>query len=114
MTNSALRALSVVYTVACILTGEIGVVPEAAPAVAQVAMNRLDAGMGYEGWHAIADQPADWALEAAWQAWKMGGDANGNIHAISGADMIALGFDERNWTQVGSRRWPEYVGKDWE
>jgi len=114
MTDTALRTLSVVWTVARILTGEIGVVPQAAPAVAQVAMNRLEMGWGYSGWHAIADEPADWALDAAWEAWRRGGDAEGNLYAISGADMEALGFDERNWTQVGTTRWSEWVGKDWE
>ena len=115
MTDAALRALSrVLIMVACILVGEVGVVPEAAPAVAQVSMNRLEMGWGWRGWHAIADEPADWALDAAWEAYWKGGDADGNLYAISGADMKALGFDERNWENVGSTEWPVWVGEEWE
>jgi len=111
MTNAALLAWSIVFMVARILTGEIGVVPEAAIPVAQVAYERIKVGWGYEGWYAIADEPADWALDAAWKAWRMGG--SGNLYAISGADLEALEFDKRNWENVGSTRWPLYVGEVW-
>jgi len=111
MTDAALIALSAVFIVARILTGEISVVPQAAIPVAQVAYERLDAGMGYDGWHAIADEPAGWALDAAWEAWRLGGD--GNLYAISGADMEALGFDEDGWENVGSTEWPLWIGKEW-
>jgi len=113
MTDAALIVFSTVYIVARILTGEISVIPQAALPVAIVAMNRLDAGMGYDGWHAIADEPADWAMDAAWEAYWRGGDAGGDLFAISGADMEALGFDEVNWENVGSDRWPVWVWKEW-
>jgi len=114
MTDAALIAISIVHMIARIIVGECGgTVPEAGPAIARVAMNRLDAGMGYDGWHAIADEPVDWALDVAWEAYWKGGDADGNLYAISGADMKALGFDERNWRQVGSDEWPVWVGRAW-
>jgi len=114
MTFSALRVLSrVLIMVACILVGEVGVVPEAAPAVAQVSMNRLEMGWGWRGWHAIADEPADWALSVAWEAWRRGGDADGNLFALGKKDMQVLGFDEGNWENVGSDEWPVWVGRDW-
>ena len=114
MTNAALRVLGgVLIMLACIVTGEVSVVPQAAPAVAQVAMNRLDAGIA-GGWHCIADAPADWAWSVAWEAWLAGGDAGGDLFALSEADMATLGFDKRNWEQVGSDRWPVWVGKDWQ
>ena len=113
MTNAALRALSTVYMIACIVTGEVGIIPQAALAVARVAMNRLEAGMGYDGWHAIADEPADWALDAAWEAWRQGGDAEGDLYALSDADIVALGFDKANWENVGSDEWPLWIGRKW-
>jgi len=114
MTDSALRVLSrVLIMVARILVGEVSVVPEAALPVAIVAMNRLDAGMGYAGWHAIADKPADWALSVAWEAWRRGGDADGNLFALGKKDMQVLGFDEGNWENVGSDEWPVWVGEVW-
>ena len=113
MTNAALLAFGIIWRIACILTGEIGVVPQAAPHVAQVAMNRLAAGKGFDGWHAIADMPEPWALDAALTAWRMGGDADGNLFALSEADIVALGFDKANWENVGSERWPVWVGRRW-
>jgi len=114
MTDSALLVWSVVWTVACILTGECGgTVPQAAPAIAQVAMNRLEVGKGYAGWHAIADEPEPWALEAAWEAYWKGGDGGGNMFALSGADIEALGFDVVNWKNVGTSRWPLWIGREW-
>ena len=112
MTNAALRVFSIVYMVARILTGEVPSVPQAAIPVAQVAYNRLNAGWGYAGWNAIADEPADWALDAAWEVWKQGGD--GNLYALSGDDMANLGFDEDRWKNVGSTKWPVWVGRSWE
>lgn len=120
MTNSALRALSrVLIMVACIVTGECGsVVPQAALPVAIVAMNRLDAGMGYDGWHAIADEPTDWAMDAAWEAYWRGGDASGDLFALGKKDMEALGFDPDApwWMGICSPcgRWCSYVGRRWE
>jgi len=113
MTDSALLVWSVVWMIARILVGEVGVVPEAALPVAQVAMNRLAAGKGYDGWHAIADEPESWALDAAWEAYWQGGDKDGDIHAISEADRVALGFDEANWRNVGSLRWPVWISREW-
>jgi len=113
MTDSALRFISTVWTIACILTGEVGVVPEAAPAVAQVALNRYDLGWGRDGWNAIADEPEPWALDVAWEVWRSG-DTGGNLYAISGADMEALEFDEDGWENVGSTEWPVWVGRSWE
>jgi len=113
MTDAALIAFSTVFMVARILTGEIGVIPEAALPVATVVYNRLEAGKGYAGWHAIADEPEPWALDAAWEAYWKGGDANGDVFAISGVDMVKLGFDETNWENVGSIEWPLWIGKDW-
>jgi len=110
MTDTALRTLSVVWMIARIVTGEISVVPQAAVPVARVAYERIPY-WGYDGWHAIADEPADWALDAAWEAWRLGGD--GNLYAISGADMDALGFDKDNWENVGTEEWPEWVGRMW-
>ncbi len=114
MTNAALVAFSVVHMIARIVTGEVCVVPEAAPAVAAVAVNRLDIGWGYAGWNAIAEEPADWALDAAWGAWKRGGDPEGELYAISGDDLEALGFDVTGWRQVGSDEWPVWVGRRWD
>jgi len=113
MTNAAFRVFTIVWSVACILTGEVGVVPEAAPAVAQVALNRYDLGWGFSGWNAIADEPADWAWDAAWAAWRNGPQEGGEIYAISEADIIALGFNKKNWRNVGSTEWPEWVGEEW-
>lgn len=111
MTNSALRVFSIIHMVARILTGEISVVPQAALPVANVAYNRLDI-WGYDGWHAIADEPADWALDAAEEAyWQRRG---GNLYALSEADIVALGFDKDGWENVGSERWPVWIGGEWE
>jgi len=115
MTDAALIAISIVHMIARIIVGECGgTVPEAGPAIARVAMNRLDAGKGYDGWHAIADEPEPWALDVAWEAYWKGGDANGDVFAISGVDMVKLGFDETNWENVGSIEWPVYIGEVWQ
>jgi len=112
MTNAALIAYTVIYMVARIVTGEVGVVPSAGHDVACVAYNRLEAGMGYDGWNAIADEPADWALDAAEAVyWMRGG---GNLYALSEADIVALGFDKDGWRNVGSDEWPVWVGEKWE
>ena len=113
MTDAALRAWSVAWMIARILTGEVGVVPQAAYPVAQVAMNRLEAGMGYDGWHAIAEEPEPWALDAAWEAWRLGGDRNGPLNALSKQDMADLGFDVSEWCEICSEdgRWCEYIGR---
>jgi len=112
MTDSALRVFSIVWAVACIVTAEVRVVPEAAGPVAQVALNRYDLGWGWDGWNAIADEPEPWAWDAAWEAWRSG-DTGGNLYALSEADIIALGFDKANWQNVGSIEWPEWVGEEW-
>jgi len=112
MTNAALRAFSIAWMVARILVGEVSVIPQAALPVAQVAMNRLEAGMGYDGWHAIADEPANWAMDVAWEAWKRGGDAEGDLFALSDADCEALGvtwgtrYGNNTWGVTVTRRWP--------
>ena len=110
MTNASLVAYTVIYTIARILTGEISVVPEAALPVAQVAYNRLDV-WGYDGWHAIADEPEPWAIGAAEAAYWQRRD--GNLYALSEADIVALGFDKRNWENVGTAEWPVWVGRMW-
>ena len=112
MTNSALRIISIVWAIACIVTGEVGVVPEAAGPVAQVAVERYALGWGFSGWNAIADEPADWAWDAAWDAWR-NGPQGGNLYALSEADIVKLGFDKANWRNVGNESWPEWVGRLW-
>ena len=119
MTAAALIALSVVWTIARIITGECGgTVPEAGPAIAAVAMNRLEMGWGWRGWNAIADEPADWALDAAWEAYWRGGDASGDLFALGKKDMQTLDFDPDApwWTGICSPcgRWCSYVGRRWE
>jgi len=114
MTNSALRVFSIVWVVACIVTGEVRVVPQAAGPVAQVALNRYDLGWGWDGWNAIADEPEPWAWDAAWDAWRNGPQEGGNLYAISEADIVKLGFDKGGWENVGNERWPEWVGRIWE
>jgi len=115
MTDAALRAFSVAWTVACIVTGEACVIPQAAFPVAQVAFNRLEAGMGYDGWHAIADEPTDWAMDVAWEAYRNGGDAEGNLYALSLQDMEMLDFMQSDdcWECVVSGIWGICVGKEW-
>jgi len=118
MTDAALVVFSVAFMIARIVTGECGgTVPEAGPAIAQVAMNRLEAGKGYDGWHAIADDPTDWALDAAWEAYWRGGDASGDLFALGKKDMQILGFDPDApwWTEICSEcgYWCLYVGRSW-
>jgi len=113
MTNASLRVLSIIWTVACIVTGEVSVVPSAGYNVACVALNRLEAGWGFDGWHAIADEPESWALDVAWEAWRSE-DTGGDLYALSESDIVSLGFDKRNWENVGSDRWPVWAGERWE
>ena len=112
MTDVTLRILAVVIHVACILVGECGgTVPEAGPAIAAVAMNRLEMGWGWRGWNAIADEPEPWAMDAAWEAYWQGGDASGDLFALSDADCKALGV---TWgTRHGNERWGITVTRRW-
>ena len=113
MTNAALIAYTVIYTIARIITGEVSVVPEAALPVASVAYNRLDV-WGYDGWHAIADEPKPWAIDAAEAAYWMWvrGESGGDLFALSDDDCRKLGVtwgtrhgDDR-WGVTTFRRWP--------
>lgn len=115
MSDVTIRTFATIWMIARILVGECGVIPEAGPAVAQVVMNRLDAGMGYAGWHGIADvpEPSERAIEMAWRAYERGGDADGDLFALSESDILRLGFDKANWENVGSTRWPVWVGGEW-
>ena len=115
MTNAALIVFSVVHMVARIITGECGgVAQEAGPAMAIIAMNRREIGWGWSGWNAIADEPENWALDIAWEAWRKGEDTSGNLYALSGADMESLGFGEDDWENVGNDKWPIWVGRAWQ
>ncbi len=114
MIGSGRLLLAFILALAGHVQGEAGVILElAGPAVAQVAMNRAAIGWDFDGWHAWVD-PSKRATEIAWEAYGRGGDAEGNLFAISGADMARLGFDRANWRQVGSDRWPVWVGRIWE
>jgi len=112
VTNAALVAYTIIHMVARILTGEVGVVPQAAIPVAHVAYNRLPV-WGYDGWHAIADEPADWATKAAEKAYWMWvrGETGGNLFALSDDDCEALGV---TWgTRYGNERWGITVTRRW-
>ena len=112
--TSVRLTLALVLMVARILTGEASVIPEAAIPVAQVTFNRYPI-WGWDGWHSIADEPADWAIDAAWEAW-WGCELNeGNLYALSLDDMAALGFDidAPQWRCITNGRWGVCLGKEW-
>jgi len=115
MTDAALRAIStIILILASIIALEVGVVPCAGYDVGLVALNRQAAGYELtQGWHAYRPEyePPGWAIDAAWQALWTGGDADGDLFALSEEDMRALGFDKANWENVGSEEWPEWIGR---
>lgn len=98
--HRSLIIMALIFTTACIITGEARVLPEAGPRMAQTVKNRIDAGRGLDGWHAIASTPDDWALKIAAEVWLNGINSDGDIFALSLDDMARLGFDinSPDWT----------------
>lgn len=112
MIGIARLTLEFVLQLAGIIQGEAGVILEVAgPAVATVAMNRAAIGLDFGGWHGYAE-PSERAIEMAWRAWERGGDASGDLFALSDADCEALGvtwgrrYGNDEWGITVTRRWP--------
>ena len=105
--------MCVLGTVARIVTGECGgVLPEAGPLVAEVAMNRWAAGYGFDGWHGIADVAADWTIPIAWDAVTRGGDPDGYLFALSADDVHRLQMPPSDWI-VRRGRWAIAAYREW-
>ena len=100
---------------ASILPGEVGVVRVAAEPVAEIVQNRWLVLGHLRGWngHDPMCKPEPWAWDIAIAAVHAGGDPDGDIFALSQDDMEALGFAYENWTNVGTTRWPVWIGRVW-
>lgn len=107
----ATKAILILLT-ASIVAGEVGVVPQAGPYVALVVVDRYYHGWGFRGWHGWAP-PTRWSVECAVFAWAYGPVRGGPLFAIGGSDMQRLQFDTRRWLQVGTDRWPVWIGWEW-
>lgn len=100
---------------ASIAQGEVSVIHKAASAVLEVALNREAYGWGLvKGWNGYDPMchPEEWAWREAQKALWQGGDANGDKHAFSKADMEKLGFDKSEFKEICTNdgRWCEYIG----
>jgi len=107
--------MSMLYTVACIIQGEVGVMPEVGPRVARVIWTREAMGKGFDGWNGW-QEPEPWAIQDAWEAWLEGADIDGERHAISLQDLAVLGFENSDcWECVYSddRRWGTCFSREW-
>lgn len=97
-----------VAMLARIIAGEAGYCPvDAKAAVAQVAMNRVQAGVVTEiqhGWFGDADPSSeDWAVALTWRAWP--DLVNGAVYMIGPGDRNKMPFLDRP-----ERRWDCSVG----
>ena len=110
MTNAALLVLSLV---ASIVMGEVSVAPCAGDLIAQMVVRDMDIGRDLSRWHG-RQVPNAWAWECATAALLCRTDVGLPRHALSEHDIVALGFDRRNWRNVGSKRWPVWISSCWE
>ena len=107
MTHSALALLSLV---ACIISGECGgVLPEAAPYIAECVMTRYAQGDALAdircAFHGTANRALGYAVPVAWDAIAQGGDPGGLAFALSAADRQRLRIAARPDRVVSRGRW---------
>lgn len=83
-----------IMQLASLITGEArGLPAEGQQAIAHVAMNRLEAGYGWNGWYGWGD-PSPESIANAYQVVHRDHDPTGGaLYALSHNDMQNLGFD---------------------
>lgn len=84
-----------IMELAALVSGEArGMTAEGQQAIAHVALNRLEAGYGWDGWNGF-DEPTSESVMNAYLAVKRDHDPTGGaLYALSRNDMRYLGFEK--------------------